>query len=166
MFTKKNSRKLLTNLNKCQVENCPALPGRNLISTCNRRVRSPSQLDGVKFHPSKPGSCNHHLSIHLMLIIYDFLFVVITIRLHRNTWKARWWEKYLSERSLIKHTCPWGDKLIPLRTLNWQAKIFLRIMNKKECVSKTRNLKNIKNAVTQCSFMMLQTRYLTDFIGI
>ena len=27
-------------LNKCQVENCAALPGRNLISTCNRRVRS------------------------------------------------------------------------------------------------------------------------------
>ena len=40
MVTKKNSKKLHTNLNKCQVENCPALPERNLISTCNRRVRS------------------------------------------------------------------------------------------------------------------------------
>ena len=35
------------NLNKYQVENCPALPGRNLIFT-------------LKFHPGKPGSCNHH----------------------------------------------------------------------------------------------------------
>ena len=25
---------------KYQVENCPILPGRNLISTCNRRVKS------------------------------------------------------------------------------------------------------------------------------
>ena len=40
MVIKKNSKKLHTNLNKCQVENCPALPERNLISTCNRRVRS------------------------------------------------------------------------------------------------------------------------------
>ena len=28
--------------NQYQVENCPALPGRNLISTCNRRVKSVS----------------------------------------------------------------------------------------------------------------------------
>ena len=25
---------------------------------------------------------------------------------------ARWWEKYLSKRSLIKHTCSWRDKLL------------------------------------------------------
>ena len=40
---------------------------------------------------------------------------------------ARWWEKYLSKRSLIKHTCSWRDKLIVLWTLNRRAKIFLRI---------------------------------------
>ena len=40
MVAKKNSNKLHTNLNKCQVENCPTLPWRNLISTCNSRVRS------------------------------------------------------------------------------------------------------------------------------
>ena len=39
MLRKKNPKKLHTNLNKYQVENCPALQGRNLISTCNRRVR-------------------------------------------------------------------------------------------------------------------------------
>ena len=41
--------------------------------------------------------------------------------------RARWWEKYLSKRSVIKHTCSWRDKLIALWTLNRQAKIFLRI---------------------------------------
>ena len=40
IVTKKNSNKLHTSLNKCHVENCPASPGRNLISTCSRRVRS------------------------------------------------------------------------------------------------------------------------------
>ena len=39
MITKKNSKKLHTNLNQCQVENCPTLPGQNLISACNPRVR-------------------------------------------------------------------------------------------------------------------------------
>ena len=29
---------------------------------------------------------------------------------------ARWWEKYPSKRSLIKHTCSWPDKLILLWT--------------------------------------------------
>ena len=40
---------------------------------------------------------------------------------------ARWWEKYLSKRSLIKHTCSWRDKLIALWTLNRLAKMLLRI---------------------------------------
>ena len=26
--------------------------------------------------------------------------------------RARWWEKYLSKRSPLKHTCSWHDKLI------------------------------------------------------
>ena len=41
---------------------------------------------------------------------------------------ARWWEKYLSKRNFIKHTCSWRDKLIVLWTLNRQAKIFLRMV--------------------------------------
>ena len=35
---------------------------------------------------------------------------------------ALWSEKYLSKRSLIKHTCSWSDKLIVLWTLNTHAK--------------------------------------------
>ena len=40
---------------------------------------------------------------------------------------AQWWEKYLSKRSLIKHTRSWHDKLIVLWTLNRQTKVFLRM---------------------------------------
>ena len=40
MIPKKNSKKMHANLKKYQVENCPALPGGNLISTRNRRVKS------------------------------------------------------------------------------------------------------------------------------
>ena len=36
--------------------------------------------------------------------------------------QARWWEKYLSKRSPLKHTCSWHDKLIVLWILNRQAK--------------------------------------------
>ena len=40
---------------------------------------------------------------------------------------ALWWEKYLSKRSPLKHTCSWHDKLIALWILNRQAKISLCI---------------------------------------
>ena len=42
MLTKKNPKKMHGNLIKYQVENYPALRGRNLISACNRRVKSVS----------------------------------------------------------------------------------------------------------------------------
>ena len=42
MLTKKNPKKMLANLIKYQLENCPTLPGQKLIFTCNRRVKSVS----------------------------------------------------------------------------------------------------------------------------
>ena len=36
-----------------------------------------------------------------------------------KTHYARWWEKYLSKRSLIKHTCSWCDKLIVKWIIVW-----------------------------------------------
>ena len=42
MLTKKRPNRMHANLIKHQVENWPALPGRNLITTCNRRVKSVS----------------------------------------------------------------------------------------------------------------------------
>ena len=56
---------------------------------------------------------------------------------------ALWWEKYLSKRSLIKHTCSWRDKLILLWTLNRQAKIFLRISHYCTLAKFTKQLQEI-----------------------
>ena len=42
---------------------------------------------------------------------------------------VRWWEKYLSKRSLIKLTCSSRDKLLVLWTLNRQAKYFYLYQN-------------------------------------
>ena len=39
------------------------------------------------------------------------------------------WKKYLSQRSSLKHTCSWHDKLIVLWILNRQAVISLRILD-------------------------------------
>ena len=46
MLTKKNPKKMNVNLIKYRVKNCPTLPGRNLTSTCNRRIKSVSS----KYH--------------------------------------------------------------------------------------------------------------------
>ena len=61
MLTKKNPKKMHVNLIKYQVENCLALLGRNLISTCNRRVKSVSSGQ-VEISSRQAGSCNHHLN--------------------------------------------------------------------------------------------------------
>ena len=44
------------------------------------------------------------------------------------TYNDRWWKKYLSKPSLIKHNCSWCDKLIILWTPNRYAKIYLRML--------------------------------------
>ena len=62
---RKIQRKCMQNLIKYQVENCPTLPWWNLISTCNRRVKSLSAGRG-EIHPGKPGSCNHYLRYHTL----------------------------------------------------------------------------------------------------
>ena len=57
--------------------------------------------------------------VQLLLICKFYCFIYVT-------W---WWEKYLSKRSPLKHTCSWPDKLIVLWILNRQAKIFFHITN-------------------------------------
>ena len=68
------------------------------------------------------------------LVRHGFSFIVILrlkLSCHEQVCLIRlrferyfgWWEKYLSKRSLIKHTCSWRDKHIVLWTLNRQAKI-------------------------------------------
>ena len=58
---RKIQRKMHTNQNKCQVENCPALPGRSLISTCNRRMKSVT-AGRVEISFQQTETCNHHLN--------------------------------------------------------------------------------------------------------
>ena len=65
ILTKKNPKKMHANLIKYQVENCSALPGRNLISTCNRRVKAvsagrvkiSSRQAGIMQSPPQFGYC-------------------------------------------------------------------------------------------------------------
>ena len=63
---------------------------------------------------------------------------------------ARWWEKHLSKRNPLKHTCSWRDKLILLWILNRQAKIFLRIQHL-SCL--------IYKGVCSCSADLLDKQY-------
>ena len=62
MLIKKNPRKMHAKLIKNQVGNCSALPGRNLIFTCNHRVKSVSAGRVEISFRQAGGSCNHHLS--------------------------------------------------------------------------------------------------------
>ena len=63
----------------------------------------------------------HNFFLSLKVRIFPLNMRGITI------YVAQWWEKYLSKRSLLKHTCSWRDKLIVLWILDRPAKIFLRI---------------------------------------
>ena len=59
MLRKKNPKKTHANLIKYLVENCPASPGRNLISSCNGTVKSVSA--GRVEISSWQAECNHYL---------------------------------------------------------------------------------------------------------
>ena len=70
MVTKKNLKKLHTNLNKCYVENSPSFP--ELIFVCNRMMRSFPAGWG-EFLPSKPRSCNPNVNNAFDCIVHNFL---------------------------------------------------------------------------------------------
>ena len=61
--------------------------------------------------------------------VYCIVCTCLTKKKYSQIWIAKiiqlWWEKYLSKRSLIKHTYSWRDKPIVLWKLNRQAKRFL-----------------------------------------
>ena len=54
------------------------------------------------------------VSVKVCIFPLNMRYIIINV--------ARWWEKYLSKRSPLKHTCSGHDKLIVLWTLNRQAK--------------------------------------------
>ena len=74
---------------------------------------------------------------------------VCLMRLHFKRYFSH--QKYLSKRSLIKHTCSWRDKLIALWTLNRQVKIFLRILDANpkaiQQINFAGNLNRARNAI-------------------
>ena len=86
--------------------------------------------------------------------LYFFLFVslIVSVQVHRFPlnmcniiiYVFRWWDKYLSKRSLIKHTCSWYDKPIILWTLNRQVKIFFADVTRYN-LDTTRNLRETIN---------------------
>ena len=57
------------------------------------------------------------LCVHstISLLRHEQLYL-IRLRFERcfSHHRVRWWEKYLSKRSVIRHTCSWHDKLIVL----------------------------------------------------
>ena len=79
----------------------------------------------------------YNLVIIFLFRFINFCFLVYVIDSHflwrvwqRTTtitrgYTYKWWEKYLSKRSALKHTCSWHDKLIVLWILNRQTKMFL-----------------------------------------
>ena len=80
------------------------------------------------------------LELHLTIFEQNIFNITISLSCHEQVClsglrfeiyvshhRARWWEKYLSKRSPLKHTCLWHDKLNVLWILKWQVKISLRI---------------------------------------
>ena len=63
---------MYTNLNHYQMENCPALLGRNLIPPCNRRVKS-VPAGWVEISSRLAGTCNHSPSIETHLAVMSGL---------------------------------------------------------------------------------------------
>ena len=54
--------------------------------------------------------CNFFLSVSFIVSVKVGIF---TLNMRDIIiYVARWWEKYLSKRSPLKHTCSWRDKLI------------------------------------------------------
>ena len=119
---------MYTNLNKYQLEISPALPGWNLISPCNRRVKwNLSRLNGLKFHSGKPRSCNHHVrskwyhgSRHPWINIY--LILVKLLKELRNYFSRiiRVWSYFFSTgffQVCIFYLLFWETGILPFRIL-------------------------------------------------
>ena len=74
MFAKKNWKKMYANLNKYQVEICPALLRVNLITPCNRRVKFPVGQVDISFRQTgimflTPSIRSAHVSIILLYCV-------------------------------------------------------------------------------------------------
>ena len=80
----------------------------------------------------------------------------------------QWWEKCLSKRDRIKHTCSWSNKPILLWTLNRKAKILLHIREKLfvkllSLISRSGSkiYVKVKNSLWSFSFFQIQQNLLS-----
>ena len=87
---------------------------RRILDIKSKRTKSSlaqltdsASYSSIRFHLGTYSYCNKQKLTSCILIIPNFVkFRDIII------YVAWWWEKYLSKRSLIKHTCSWRDKLV------------------------------------------------------
>ena len=87
---------------------------RRILDIKSKRTKSSlaqltdsASYSSIRFHLGTYSYCNKQKLTSCILIIPNFVkFRDIII------YVAWWWEKYLSKRSLIKHTCSWRVNLL------------------------------------------------------
>ena len=72
--------------------------------------------------------CNFFLSVSFIASVKVRIFPLNMCDI--IIYVAQWWEKYLSRRSPLKHTCPWRGKLIVLLPKHFWNLQMLRITEK------------------------------------
>ena len=117
-------------------ENCNQK--RRILDIKSKRTKSSlaqltdsASYSSIRFHLGTYSYCNKQKLTSCILIIPNFVkFRDIII------YVAWWWEKYLSKRSQLKHTCSWHDKLIVSKSLS----IFEKKKNRVMCILQTQSV--------------------------
>ena len=98
---------------------CVRIYGCDIDKSKLRHLHKPITFASVKVYCLITLICLIILISHiaqLLLIRKTIVFVqvrIFSLNMHDIiVYVAWWWEKYLSKRSLIKHSCLWRDKLI------------------------------------------------------
>ena len=68
------------------------------------------------------------MTISRIFIYVDIVIYVVIHYVDIVIYVARWWEKYLSKCSPVKHTCSWRDKLIILYIVFTLFLVFILII--------------------------------------
>ena len=63
---------------------------------------------------------------------------------------SRWWEKYISKSSPLKHTCSWRDKLIVLCKMVFFHKLI------KPCIRWSKNTRMVKTHIQKYCYQIYQ----------
>ena len=78
---------------------------------------------------------------------------------------AQWWEKYLSKRSPLKHTCSWHDKLIVLQNSTYNVtrdtiKISQESQTEQDCLAHGRRSDTILQIMSHIFHMVHPPPYV------